>query len=140
MTSSFHFLSFRFISFKFISFHLNSFPFISFSTLLALTLHCIILSYLILSRLITCYFMLFYFILILSYSILILSFLRHVIATYTRNHLNLLVELVHETLKTLDTAASKYGSVPSLQQKKKQLKVIAQHKINFSNINFFFSY
>ena len=47
--------------------------------------------------------------------------------TYTRNHLNLLVELVHETLKTLDTAAKKHGSVPSQQQqqKKKQSKVIS---------------
>ena len=55
--------------------------------------------------------------------------------TYTRNHLNLLVELVHETLKTLDTAAKKHGSVPSQQQqqKKKQTKVISNqnHGINF---------
>ena len=36
---------------------------------------------------------------------------------YGRKHLNVLVELVHETLKTLDTARSKYGD-PSADAKK----------------------
>lgn len=42
---------------------------------------------------------------------------------YSRKHLDTLVELVHETLKTLDTAAAKYGNPAADKKKKKKDKV-----------------
>jgi hypothetical protein len=42
---------------------------------------------------------------------------------YSRKHLDTLVELVHETLKTLDTAACKYGNPNAEKKKTKQKNV-----------------
>jgi hypothetical protein len=50
-------------------------------------------------------------------------YLRPFTGLYSRKHLDTLVELVHETLKTLDTAAAKYGNPSSDKKKKKKDKV-----------------
>jgi hypothetical protein len=50
-------------------------------------------------------------------------YLRPFTGLYSRKHLDTLVELVHETLKTLDTAAAKYGNPSADKKKKKKDKV-----------------
>ena len=45
------------------------------------------------------------------------------LGVYSRKHLDTLVELLHETLKTLDTAAYKYGNPNAEKKKIKQKNV-----------------
>ena len=52
-----------------------------------------------------------------------MSYVRPFTGLYSRKHLDTLVELVHETLKTLDTAAAKYGNPSADKKKKKKDKV-----------------
>ena len=51
---------------------------------------------------------------------------------YSRKHLDTLVELVHETLKTLDTAACKYGN-PDVEKKKIKPKNVRDYKTSWSS-------
>lgn len=54
---------------------------------------------------------------------------------YSRKHLDTLVELVHETLKTLDTAACKYGNPNAEKMKTKQKNVRdKEHTVEAFNI------
>ena len=55
--------------------------------------------------------------------LLIYLFIYLFVGLYSRKHLNILVELVHETLKTLDCAASKYANPNAEKPKKKPAKV-----------------
>lgn len=54
---------------------------------------------------------------------------------YSRKHLDTLVELVHETLKTLDTAACKYGN-PNAEKKMTKQKNVREENILMKHMNF----